>query len=114
MNRQKANLLNAVTLIFLSFWVYYDAVNQGIHQLFPMALGIMLLAMNQGIMLDNRAQIRVAMVITVLTLFFLVKMSCTTIEDDNMREGMFYLIMSGTSLISLVTFITARPVKSKR
>lgn len=114
MNKQKANQINAVAQIFISFWIYYDSINPGIHQLFPMALGITLLSLNNGIMFNNRPQVKAALVITFLSLLFLSKMTYETIVDNNMQELKFYIIMLGTSIFSIFTFIATRQTKPNR
>lgn len=112
MDKQKANQINAVAQIFISFWIYYDSINPGIHQLFPMALGIILLSLNNGIMFNNRAQIKAAFVMTFLSFLFMAKMSYETMIDDNMREFKFYIIMLITSVFSMFTFLVTRQTKS--
>lgn len=114
MNKQKANQINAVALIFISFWIYYDSINPGIHQLFPMALGITLLSLNNGIMFNNRPQVKAALVITFLSFLFLAKMSYESMIDENMRELKFYIIMLIISVFSMFTFLFTRQTKSNR
>lgn len=114
MNKQKANQINAVAMIFISFWIYYDSINPGIHQLFPMALGIILLSLNDGIMFNNRAQVKAAFVMTFLSFLFLAKMSYETMIDENMRELKFYMIMLIISVFSMITFLFTRQTKSNR
>ncbi len=111
MNKQKANLIHAITQILLSFWLYNDAVQQGIHQLFPMAMGIILVVMNNGIMFDNKGQIYVASFITILSVLFLAKMSWETLSQDNYREGVIYAIMLATGIFSVVFMLSKRKVK---
>ena len=108
---QKANLINAVAQIFLSFWIYYDAVNQDIHLLFPMALGIVLLSMNNGIMFNNKAQINVATFITIAVALFVAKMFWESTRDEYQAESMLYAIMLFTSLFSLVALLRFKFVR---
>jgi hypothetical protein len=113
MNRQKANLIHAVTQIFVSFWIYYDAVQQGIHQLFPLAMGIILLALNNGIIFENKGQIRMATLITILSILFLAKMSWETLSEDNYREGVFYAIMLATGMFSAIFMLANLKLRTK-
>ncbi|MCZ2100536.1 MAG: hypothetical protein LC107_03250 [Chitinophagales bacterium] len=112
MTKRQANLIHALVQIFLSFWIYYDAVNQGIHQLFPLAMGIILLSLNNGIMFNNKAQVNAAIFITIASLLFLAKMSWETLSVENYREGVFYAIMVFTAMMSTITLIAQRKVKT--
>ncbi len=111
---QKANLINAVVQIILSFWIYYDAVNQGIHHLFPMALGIMMLSMNNGIMFNNKAQINVATFITIAVALFVAKMFWESTREGIQLEGILYAIMLFTSLFSLAMILRFKFVRKPK
>ena len=100
MNAAKANLINAITLIIMPLWGYFSSLTPSITALIPMVFGIVLLSLNNGIKLENKAQAHAAVALTLIVLISLIKpLSGAMDRSDNMaifRVG----IMIFTGLLS--------------
>ena len=68
-----ASLVNALTLIIFGAWGYFASTDGSITALIPVVFGIALLAMNKGVKNENKVIAHIAVVLTVLILFGLLK-----------------------------------------
>lgn len=112
MNAHKANLINVITLIFMSGWTYLDAMTKDMSSLFPMYFAIILLAMNDGIKYNNKAQFYVALILSLVIMLILINpfLSASTNED---QMAVFRIgIMLLTSLLAI--FFLAKSILSVR
>jgi hypothetical protein len=114
MTAQKMNLINALTLVIVGLWGYFDVSNYMLTTivsfehwtaLIPVFCGVILLLCHKGIHNNSKVIAHVAVVVTLLILIALVgKRLPISIEQGG--AGLFrVLAMSLSSLIALITFI---------
>ena len=99
---QKINLINALFLIAVSFWMYTSSVNPSVIHLMPVVAGVILLALNNGIKDGSKEQKKVAFYITLFLIF------CLFIPFFNYFESIeedFVLYLSGMFILSLSSLI---------
>lgn len=114
MLHHKANLVNATTLIMLSFWVYYDAINKDFGFVIPMAFGVVLLSLNNGVLYLIKSQIKAAFIITLFALFFTTKMALNQYHHNHMDTALFFGLMSITGAVSSVFLLVKSFELSKK
>ncbi|MBK9734896.1 MAG: hypothetical protein IPO92_07995 [Saprospiraceae bacterium] len=105
MNAQKANLINAVCLMAMSTWGYFSSLTPSMTALIPLVFGVVLLALNNGIKFENKAQSHVAVVLTLLVLLALTMPFKGAIKRDDSMAMFRIGIMMATSAISMFYFI---------
>ena len=105
MNAYVANVLNAVVLIGMSLWGYLSSESPSATALIPVAFGIILLILSNGVKKENKIVAHVAVVLTLLILISLFKpLSAALGRSDNMAM-MRLAVMIVTSLIAMIYFI---------
>ena len=73
MKASLSSLLNAVILISMGLWGYFESESKTITALIPVIIGIILLLVNKGVKNENKALAHVAVLLTFLILLGLVK-----------------------------------------
>ena len=68
-----ASLVNAVSLIGLSLWGYLASSSPSITALIPTFIGVVLIALNNGVKKENKVVAHIAVLLTLLILGGLVK-----------------------------------------
>jgi len=103
MKAHTASSINAYILIIMGIWGY--VATSAPTSFIPVVIGVLLLTMNNGIRLDNKVQAHIAVVLTLLVAFALIKpFSGNLAEGDTMgivRVGAMIL----SSLFAMVFFI---------
>ncbi|MBK9256664.1 MAG: hypothetical protein IPM42_14345 [Saprospiraceae bacterium] len=105
MNAHKANLINAVSLIFLPLWGYLDSLTPSMTALIPMVFGIVLLSLNNGVQYGIKSQSHAAVVITLLVLISLIKPLTGAIDREDSMAILRVSMMILTGVVSLFFFI---------
>lgn len=99
------NLINAVALMLMPVWSYFTSINPSPTALIPVVFGVVLLALNNGVKVENKAQAHAAVILTLIALIALIKPLTGALDRaDNMavfRVG----IMIFTGILSMVFFI---------
>jgi hypothetical protein len=116
MNAHIANLINAVTLIGMSLWGYYGSDTPSKTALIPLVFGIVLLALNNGVKFQNKAQAHVAVIATLLVFVALIKPLMGAMDrGDNMAtiRVAAMMVTSGVAFAFFIkSFIDARKARS--
>ena len=103
MNAAKASLLNALTLVIMGVWGWQ--VTGSNTALIPVAFGVILALLNNGVKKENKIIAHIAVVLTLLVLIGIIKPFMSAMSDgDNMgmlRVGLMIL----TTLIAMVYFV---------
>jgi hypothetical protein len=105
MNAHKANLINAVSLILMSIWGYTSSLTPSITALIPLVFGVVLLALNNGVKFENKAQAHVAVVLTLVVLIALIKPFMGAMDRDDSMALLRVGLMMLTSIIAMVFFM---------
>mgnify|MGYP001200431455 CR=1 FL=1 len=103
MNAYKANLINAVTLILLGTWGYFDSFS--ITALIPVLFGATLAGLSNSIKNNNKLLSHIAVIATLIILVALIGMRLPKSIDQG-GVGLFRVIsMISTSLLAMVAFV---------
>ena len=102
---QRLNLILAIIMISLSVWMYKSSVNPSIIHLFPLLIGIILLALNNGIKEGAKEQTKVAgifaLIISITSMWLYWSPNPYSEEDF----GVYIVITGMLSLAAFVAFI---------
>jgi uncharacterized membrane protein len=105
MKAHTASLINAILLIGIGLWGYFGSETPSNTALIPVGLGVILLAMNNGVKKENKVIAHIAIVVTLLALLGLVMpLKAAISRSDNMaalRVGVMLL----SSLVAMIYFI---------
>ncbi|MEM6964501.1 MAG: hypothetical protein AAF573_07040 [Bacteroidota bacterium] len=112
MNAATASLINALALVGLGLWGYFSSDNPSVTAFIPVGIGVLLLLMNQGVRKENKAIAHVAVLLTLLILFGLVKPLMAAMgRSDNMavfRVGTMIVTTVFAMIFFVKSFIDAR------
>ncbi len=113
MKAHTASSINAYTLIIMGIWGY--VATKAPTSFIPVVFGILLLTMNNGIRLDNKVQSHIAVLLTLLVGFALMKpLRGNIAEGDTMgivRVGAMILTSVLAMVFFIKSFMTARKTK---
>ncbi len=114
MNAGTASAINAYTLIVMGIWGY--VATNAPTSFIPVVIGVLLLTMNNGVRLDNKVQAHIAVLLTLLVGFALMKpLRGNIAEGDTMgivRVGAMILTSVFAMIFFIKSFMSAR--KSKK
>jgi hypothetical protein len=99
------NFLNALILITLGSWAYFSSDHPSITALIPVFAGIMLIGITPGFKKGNRVLAHIAVVLTFLILFGLIKPLTGAIGRSDSLGIVRVSIMIVTSVIAMIFFI---------
>tara|TARA_B100000282_G_C31358692_1_gene321253 strand:+ start:66 stop:416 length:351 start_codon:yes stop_codon:yes gene_type:complete len=105
MKASTASLLNAIILISMGLWGYFESESKAITALIPVIIGTILLLVNKGVKNENKALAHVAVLLTFLILFGLVKPLLGAFERENTYAVIRVLLMIISSLWAMISFI---------
>ena len=105
MKASTASLLNAIILISMGLWGYFESESKAITALIPVIIGIILLLVNKGVKNENKALAHVAVLLTFLILLGLVKPLLGAFERENTYAIIRVLLMIISSLWAMISFI---------
>ena len=105
MKASLSSLLNAVILISMGLWGYFESESKAITALIPVIIGTILLLVNKGVKNENKALAHVAVLLTFLILFGLVKPLLGAFERENNYAVIRVLLMIISSLWAMISFI---------
>tara|TARA_B100001758_G_C18406752_1_gene612620 strand:+ start:1626 stop:1997 length:372 start_codon:yes stop_codon:yes gene_type:complete len=113
MKNHHANLLNSVTLIIMSLWAYFTfqapidnpEATASVTTFIPTILGLILLALNNGLKNENKIVAHLVVLITFLAIGGLSKPFFAAL-DKNSGIAVFRVgLMLATSILAMITFI---------
>ena len=105
MKASTASLLNAIILISMGLWGYFESESKAITALIPVIIGIILLLVNKGVKNENKALAHVAVLLTFLILIGLIKPLMGAVERENTYAMIRVLLMIISSLWAMISFI---------
>ena len=105
MKASLSSLLNAVILISMGLWGYFESESKAITALIPVIIGIILLLVNKGVKNENKALAHVAVLLTFLILLGLIKPLMGAFERENAYAIIRVLLMIISSLWAMISFI---------
>ena len=105
MKASLSSLLNAIILISMGLWGYFESESKAITALIPVIIGTVLLLVNKGVKNENKALAHVAVLLTFLILFGLVKPLLGAFERENTYAVIRVLLMIISSLWAMISFI---------
>ena len=116
MKASTSSLLNAIILMSMGLWGYFESESKAITALIPVIIGIILLLVNKGVKNENKALAHVAVLLTFLILLGLIKPLLGAFERENayaIIRVLFMIISSLWAMISFIkSFISARKNKT--
>ena len=105
MKASSSSLLNAIILISMGLWGYFESESKAITALIPVIIGIILLLVNKGVKNENKALAHVAVLLTFLILLGLIKPLTGAFERENAYAIIRVLLMIISSLWAMISFI---------
>ena len=105
MKASLSSLLNAIILISMGLWGYFESESKAITALIPVIIGTILLLVNKGVKNENKALAHVAVLLTFLILLGLVKPLLGAFERENTYAVIRVLLMIISSLWAMISFI---------
>ena len=105
MKASTASLLNAIILISMGAWGYFESESKAITALIPVIIGIILLLVNKGVKNENKALAHVAVLLTFLILLGLIKPLLGAFKRENAYAIIRVLLMIISSLWAMISFI---------
>ena len=105
MKASTSSLLNAIILISMGLWGYFESESKAITALIPVIIGTILLLVNKGVKNENKALAHVAVLLTFLILLGLVKPLMGAFERENTYAVIRVALMIISSLWAMISFI---------
>ena len=105
MKAHTASLINALILIALSLWGYFSSETPSMTALIPTAIGVVLLALNNGVKKENKVIAHIAVLLTLLALIGLVKPLFGALERGDTMAVLRVAIMLFFTAIAMIRFI---------
>jgi len=105
MKAHSANLINSVALVFIGLWDYIATQTLSSTNMVPIAAGIMLLFLYNGVKREDKITAHIAVVITLLAFLSLIKPLIDGVETSNMNVIIRNLILMLTGLLAMAYFV---------
>lgn len=103
MNPGNINAVNAVILITLGTWGYFDS--ESVTWLIPVFFGVFLLVLTQGIRNENKVQSFLAAAVNLIVLLVLLVPLKLQLEEGNINDTVKMSIMILSSLSAVFTLV---------
>lgn len=100
-----ASLINAIILIGLGSWSYFNLEARPLTALIPVIIGVVLLLLNPGIKKENKIVAHIAVLLTLGMLIGLIKPLMGAIGIKSIIEIIKILLMMLSTAFALSTFI---------
>lgn len=105
MKAHTASLVNAFILIVLSLWGYLSSDSPSITALIPTVIGVVLITLNKGVKNENKIIAHVAVVLTLLILFGLVKPVLGAMGRGDNDAVIRVSVMILSTVVAMVFFV---------
>ena len=117
MKAHTASLINAVLLIVLPLWGYLSSETPSVTALIPAFIGVALLVMNYGVKKENKIIAHIAVLLTLVILFGLIKPLMGALgRGDGLAISRVLVMIISTALAMIFfvkSFIDARKRREK-
>ncbi|MBE0650375.1 MAG: hypothetical protein IH595_05995 [Bacteroidales bacterium] len=105
MKAHSASLINSVALVVIGLWDYIASQILSSTNMVPVAAGIILLFLYNGIKKEDKIIAHIAVVITLLVFLSLIKPFAEAVETNDKTVLIQNLILMLTGLLSIVYFV---------
>ncbi|MEO1335629.1 MAG: hypothetical protein AAFV29_08285 [Myxococcota bacterium] len=105
MNAHLASLINAISLVALGAWGYFGSATPSATALIPVGVGVLLLACAPGVKKENKAVAHIAVLLTLLILFGLIKPLTGAIGRADSAAILRVGVMLATTVLAMVAFV---------
>ena len=105
MKAHTASLLNAIILIAFSLWGYFSSETPSVTALIPTFVGVVLLVLNRGVKAENKVIAHIAVLLTLLILFGLIKPMMGAIGRADTLAIVRVVIMLISTVIAMIFFV---------
>ena len=105
MTTVRANLINSISLIIFPLWAYFASETPSITALIPAFIGVILFMCTTGIRNENKTIAHVAVGLTLLAIFGLVKPFTGAISRNDSIAIIRVGIMMSTGILAMIIFI---------
>ena len=99
------SLINSLTLITMGLWGYFESDSRPITALIPVIVGVILVAINNGVKKENKVIAHIAVLLTLIIIIGLVKPLLGSLERENITAIIRVSLMILSSLWAMITFI---------
>ena len=99
------SLINAALLIGLGSWGYIDSGREAFTALIPVFVGIILVVINPGVKKENKIAAHIAVLLTFLILFGLIKPFIASLEREDLMATLRVGLMMASTVWAMVSFI---------
>lgn len=115
MKAHTASLINALVLIALGLWAYFDSESPSPTAFIPVGFGVVLLVLYKGIEKENKIVAHIAVLLTLVILIALIKPLTAALGRDDSLAVIRVVVMMLTSALSMFFFIKSfRDVRRAR
>ena len=105
MKAHTASLINAILLITLPLWGYLSSETPSITALIPAFIGVALLGMNYGVKKENKIIAHIAVLLTLVILFGLIKPLMGALGRGDGLAISRVLVMIISTVLAMVFFV---------
>tara|TARA_B100000780_G_scaffold102684_1_gene71831 strand:+ start:1276 stop:1632 length:357 start_codon:yes stop_codon:yes gene_type:complete len=100
-----SSLINAISLLVMSSWGYLSSDTPSVTALIPAGIGVILILCNYGVKKENKIIAHVAVLLTLIILFGLIKPLIGAFERVDINAILRVVIMIITTIFALVVFV---------
>ena len=105
MKAHTVSLINSLTLITMGLWGYFESDSRPITALIPVIVGVILVAINNGVKKENKVIAHIAVLLTLIIIIGLVKPLLGSLERENITGTIRVSLMILSSLWAMITFV---------
>ena len=105
MKAHTVSLINSLILITMGLWGYFESDSRPITALIPVIVGVILVAINNGVKKENKVIAHIAVLLTLIIIIGLVKPLLGSLERENITGIIRVSLMILSSLWAMITFI---------
>jgi len=105
MKAHTTSLINALILVIMGLWGYFESDSRPVTALIPVVVGIILVAINNGVKKENKIIAHIAILLTLIIIIGLIKPFLGSLERGNITGIIRVSLMILTSLLAMIAFI---------
>jgi hypothetical protein len=105
MKAHTVSLINSLILITMGLWGYFESDSRPITALIPVIIGVILVAINNGVKKENKVIAHIAVLLTLIIIIGLVKPLLGSLERENITGTIRVSLMILSSLWAMITFV---------
>jgi len=105
MKAHTTSLINALILVIMGLWGYFESDSRPVTALIPVVVGIILVAINNSVKKENKIIAHIAILLTLIITIGLIKPFLGSLERGNITGIIRVSLMILTSLLAMIAFI---------